>query len=554
MLKRITGILLAAIFVVTLSGVGIGDDDAKLDALMEKFFAAESEDDVKSAIKAIIAGGFKAADIEKKLEKGREYSEDAPTGWKVYQNKCTDGRSRNYHLYIPEDYDPQKKYPVFYDLHGGVSGGPFPVQRMMGRRQLWGPIAKENGYILLIPHGDGQAIWWSKLGTDNIIEQLDYVKRNYNVDENKVFMTGFSDGSSGCYWVSFHRPTYFAGLIPLSGSIRVPRNGPYQCYFRNMLNRPIHSTNGGRDGLYPSKGIKPIIKILKNFGIDIDWKDYPNARHRLNDYFGEEKRRVVKFMKKTVRDPNRKRVVLETASLDVNRCDWVRIDEIKDVGNNEKFKDLNLESSSRRVLLGVRHDQQFAGPGVKIVFIQPGSVASKMGIQEGDIITKLDDTEIGNLNDLRGVLGKKTFGDKISAKIKRGGKSKTLKGKFPEFRKKKYFRRTKPSGVVDATVKGNTISVKVKNVAKYTLFVRRGMFNLDEPVIVRTNGGETFNAKVQPDVEFMLSQAAQDNDRTMVYISKIEIKVPGKNAEKEDKDDEEEKPKEKKKKSDDGWR
>ncbi len=548
MLKRITGILLAAIFVVTLSGAGAGGDDAKLDALMEKFFAAEGGDEVKSAIKAIMAGGFKAADIEKKLEKGREYSDDAPTGWKVYQNKCTDGRSRNYHLYIPEDYDPKKKYPVFYDLHGGVSGGPFSIQRITPRRTLWGPIAKKNSYIFLIPHGDGQAIWWSKLGTDNIIEQLDYVKRNYNVDENKVFLTGFSDGSSGCYWVSLHRPTYFAGLIPLSGAIGVSKHGPYQCYPRNMLNRPLHATNGGQDGLYPSKGVKPTINILKKFGVDIDWTDYPDAGHDMS-YFKVEKPRVVRFMKKTVRDPNRKHVVLETASLDVGRCDWVRIDEIKDVGNNEKFKDFNLWSSPGRVRVGVVIDQQFAGPGVRINQVQSGSVAAKMGIQSGDVITEIDGGKIADFSALRAVLGKKTYGDKIKIKIKRGNRSKNMKGRFPKFKKEKYFRRTKPSGIVDATVKGNTVTVKVKNVAKYTLFIRRGMFNLDAPIVVRTNGGETFNAKVQPDVEFMLKQAAQDNDRAMVYISKIEIKVP---VEKKEEDSEEEKPE--KKKSDDGWR
>jgi hypothetical protein len=58
--------------------------------------------------------------------------------------------------------------------------------------------------------------------------------------------------------------------------------------------------------------------------------------------------------------------------------------------------------------------------------------------------------------------------------------------------------------------------------------IRREMFDLERPVQVFTNGAESFNARVKLDLDFMLGQAGEDDDRSAVYCAKIEIQVlPG---------------------------
>jgi hypothetical protein len=56
--------------------------------------------------------------------------------------------------------------------------------------------------------------------------------------------------------------------------------------------------------------------------------------------------------------------------------------------------------------------------------------------------------------------------------------------------------------------------------------IRRGMFELDQPIQVVTNGAESFHARVMPDLTFMLEQAAEDDDRSAVYSAKIEVDIP----------------------------
>jgi len=537
MLKRYATALLAALLVFTAFSVFAQEEVVDVDGLMKNFFAASTDEEKSKAVSLLRFSGIDAAKIESRLKKGRAYEKEVATGWQVLENKCTDGKERPYHLYVPEDYDPDHKYPLLYDLHGGISRPSIvPVEMLKSRYQLWGPSAKEKDFLLIIPHGEGSATWWSKVGSDNILQQLDYVKRHYNVDENKVFLSGFSDGGSGSYWMAFHRPTAFAGFIPLSGNMVVPRAGPYQCYPKNLGNRPIHATNGGRDSLYPSATMKQYVEKLNKAGADIDWKDYPEAGHDLG-YMGEEIPRCLEFIGKTARDPKYGKIHWRTADTEAGRCDWVVINEIKDVGNNANLKLHNLTSAPGRLILGVVIDQSYQGNGVRIQQVQKGSVANGAGLSGGDIITKLDDTDIGGITDLQKVLRGKKHGDTIKGEYERGGQTGKFNGSFPEFKSEVAFKREKTTAAIEVKADGNKVDVKAMNVARFTLLINSDMFNIDEPVIVTLNGKEVGGAKVERDMVFMLERCAEDNDREMVYCAKIEVEVPSK--EKQDKEEEE---------------
>ncbi len=101
----------------------------------------------------------------------------------------------------------------------------------------------------------------------------------------------------------------------------------------NLGNRPVHAANGGVDPLYPSVLQKMFIDQLKEQGARITWTDYPASGHD-GSYMEQEDPKVTQFLLKTVRDSAPKHLVWETASPKVGRCDWVRIEEVRDVGNN----------------------------------------------------------------------------------------------------------------------------------------------------------------------------------------------------------------------------
>jgi hypothetical protein len=69
------------------------------------------------------------------------------------------------------------------------------------------------------------------------------------------------------------------------------------------------------------------------------------------------------------------------------------------------------------------------------------------------------------------------------------------------------------------------VEVKARHVAKYTLFVSRDLFDMDAPLEVITNGKRSFRGHVAPDTRFMILQAAEDDDRSMVFWGKVTIDV-----------------------------
>ena len=58
----------------------------------------------------------------------------------------------------------------------------------------------------------------------NLRAILDRVKRTYNVDENRVVLSGVSDGGTGAYYVAMRETTPFASFLPLNGYLMVLRN------------------------------------------------------------------------------------------------------------------------------------------------------------------------------------------------------------------------------------------------------------------------------------------------------------------------------------------
>jgi hypothetical protein len=83
-------------------------------------------------------------------------------------------------------------------------------------------------------------------------------------------------------------------------------------------------------------------------------------------------------------------------------------------------------SQSRRVSFGTLPDFAFAGPGVKVAGVTPGSPAERAGVKEGDVLLKLDGKEIADLRAFSGMLRGLSPGQTVKVVLDRGGETRTL--------------------------------------------------------------------------------------------------------------------------------
>ena len=77
-------------------------------------------------------------------------------------------------------------------------------------------------------------------------------------------------------------------------------------------------------------------------------------------------------------------------------------------------------AGSRRVTIGTMPDFAFAGPGVKVTAVTPGSPAEKAGLKEGDLLVKLNGEPIADLKSYSAMLRTLQPGQSVRVTYRRG--------------------------------------------------------------------------------------------------------------------------------------
>ena len=498
-----------------------------LESLIQRLLAAREEKAHKAIIEDILALQPDVNEVLRLLKRGRTYSGDVETGWQRFANPCRDDVKRPYLVWIPESYDPARRYPLLVEMHGGVSRPRLVPDRYFKNLEgNCGKLAQMHDFILMIPKGQQGAEWWTDVGAHNILDSIASLGRTYNIDENRIFATGFSDGGSGAYYLGLTHPTVFAGFIPLNGLVAVAQAGGLQVHLRNLCNRPLYAVNTGRDTLYPAAMVTPIIEAMKKAGVNVTYVVHEDMPHR-PDYMEAERPRIWKWMQGVRRDPCSKSLVWETADVKYGRVQWLAVTDLGRGGARDAFPDLNPGITRGRVVLGVRLDRNFEGVGVRIESVSNPSLASTLGLEAGDVITGLDEVDVLDLSDLRGVLGKKKPGEAVKVLVEREGKELSFSGAFPRARPRPALRRSRPYGSIRAVVEGNTIRVTSRNVRAFEVELSPGMFDLAKPVEILVNGKRVSNEVHAPEVRILLECAVRDDDRTALYVGRVRIRVPG---------------------------
>ncbi len=72
----------------------------------------------------------------------------------------------------------------------------------------------------------------------------------------------------------------------------------------------------------------------------------------------------------------------------------------------------------------------------------------------------------------------------------------------------------------------NHIAVKTTRVRRYTLFFNQELVDFSRPILVETNGEQSFHGVLRPTIETLLREARHRADHTVLYSSRPSIDVP----------------------------
>ena len=350
-MKRLLVGLVCVPFVLVAAAAGQRPPGSEgIDAVLVAFWAADDVGAAERVARRIAESDADFATIFTRLQVGRPYSKQ-PTG--VRQMPTTAGGTRLDNVVdIPTDYDPARKWPLRVQLHGGVgrAAPPFgqPIRRTLGDNRIPG-----ESQIYLHPRAWAGVEWWRAAQVDNIFGLVDAIKRQYNVDESRVYVTGISDGGTGVFFLAMRAATAWSACLALNGHPVVLANPDMgadpQLYATNMANCPMYLVNGGRDRLYPAAGVAPFVEMMTRAGASVEFHVHPEAGHNTS-WWPVERPLYEKYLADHVRAAHPTSLSWETDRVDrYNRIRWLVIDRLGTRSSDVALADVNSLERQRGV-------------------------------------------------------------------------------------------------------------------------------------------------------------------------------------------------------------
>ncbi|MBC8393321.1 MAG: prolyl oligopeptidase family serine peptidase [Deltaproteobacteria bacterium] len=177
----------------------------------------------------------------------------------------------DYLLYLPKDYDPQeKKWPLIIFLHGaGERGDDLNKVKAHGPAKLV-EQGRNFPFIIASPQCPTDKWWPNRI--EHVMALIDEIIDTYNVDENRIYLTGLSMGGFGTWTIACTYPERFAAIAPICGG-----GQPYQA--RNLKNLPVWAFHGAKDPVVPVQRSQEMVDAVKANGDSAKLTVYPGVGH-----------------------------------------------------------------------------------------------------------------------------------------------------------------------------------------------------------------------------------------------------------------------------------
>ena len=216
------------------------------------------------------------------------------------------GDTLPYRILFPRDFDPIKRYPIIFVLHGsGERGNNNESQLLYGTRTfLKDTIREKYAAIVIYPQCPANG-WWSncKFEEDSVTNKTKFIfqyggaptasmksllglidqflDKPY-VNKHQVYIGGLSMGGMGTYEIIGRRPNTFAAAFAICGGDNT-RN--VKKYAKKV---PLWIFHGQKDSVVPYTHSESVVAAIKDAGGDPKYTLYPNDGHNSwDDAFAE---------------------------------------------------------------------------------------------------------------------------------------------------------------------------------------------------------------------------------------------------------------------------
>jgi len=175
-----------------------------------------------------------------------------------------------YLLYLPREYGEKAVvWPMILYLHGAMGRGS-DFERMS-----WYPLPRllrepdhDLPFVVLMPQCPADDIWDSEM----LLALVDEVAASHAVDQDRIYLVGYSMGGTGTWRLALAHPERFAAVAPMSGYADPDRAV-------RLKATPTWVFHGAKDDLIRPSESEKMVAALAAAGADVRFSLDPERGH-----------------------------------------------------------------------------------------------------------------------------------------------------------------------------------------------------------------------------------------------------------------------------------
>lgn len=201
--------------------------------------------------------------------------------------KNTKSETLPYRLFVPQNYDRKKKYPLVVYLHGSGGVGDDNLKQIQGGNgyliDFFTQAKSQTRYpaFVVAPQSAGDGWIGSDISKPAPTRQLRLVvdligdlQRSYSIDGSRLYVAGQSLGGFGTFAIVSEFPQLFAAGVPLCG-------GADESKVLSIIKTPLWVFHGEKDEAVPVDSSRRIVAAIKKAGGNVKYTEYRGEGHNI---------------------------------------------------------------------------------------------------------------------------------------------------------------------------------------------------------------------------------------------------------------------------------
>lgn len=188
----------------------------------------------------------------------------------LYKFHPSDNTPLPYRLFIPDNYDTLKSYPIILTLHGlGECGTDNKIHIALNHiATCWAESAFQQKHpcFIVSPQCPLNFNWTSTGVKSSVSEIMDSLVDNYKIDTNRIYITGLSLGGNGTWDYLISNPGLYATGIPVCGWHN-------SSHVKSIKHIPVWNHHGGNDPVVNVTSSRQMISAYENLNLPVVYTD-----------------------------------------------------------------------------------------------------------------------------------------------------------------------------------------------------------------------------------------------------------------------------------------